>query len=292
MPQSVAVDGAGNIYVADFRWQRSASHRREFLGLPLLLDTGNNRIRVLTPNPVPSILPGGIVPNDSSVSLIQAGSWISIYGSFLANGTYLWNGDFPMSLGGTSVSIDGKPAYLWFVSPTQINAQAPDDTAAGMVKVVVTTPFGTASSTVTLATYGPSFSLLNDGKHVAAEIISPNGTGAYDFGYYDLVGPANTFSFATRPVKPGEMLSLFGVGFGPTTPPVPAGVTFSGAAPTVSPATITFGGVAARVIFEGLTAAGLYQFNVIVPNTPSGDQALQATVNGVQTALGPVVTIQ
>ena len=69
-------------------------------------------------------------------------------------------------------------------------------------------------------------------------------------------------------------------------------MTFSGAAPTGSPVTITIGGVAARVIFEGLTAAGLYQFNVIVPNAPSGDQALQATVNGVQTARGPVVTIQ
>ncbi len=290
VPQSVAVDGAGNVYVAD---SGSAALVSNGNALALhLLDTGNNRIRVLTPNPVPSILPGGIVPNDGSVSVIQAGSWISIYGSFLANGTYLWNGDFPISLGGTSVTIDGKPAYLWFVSPTQINAQAPDDTATGMVSVVVTTPFGTASSTVTLAPYGPSFSLLDDGKHVAGEIVSQNGTGAYDLGYYDLVGPANTFSFATRPVKPGEMLSLFGVGFGPTTPHVPAGVTFSGAAPTGGPVTIMIGGVTARVIFEGLTAAGLFQFNVIVPNAPSGDQALQATVNGVQTASGPVVTIQ
>jgi uncharacterized protein (TIGR03437 family) len=290
VPQSVAVDGAGNVYVAD-----SGSGALLSNGNALYLhlaDTGNNRIRILTPNPAPAISPGGIVPNDGSVPVIQATSWISIYGSYLANGTYLWNGDFPMSLGGTSVTIDGKQAYLWFVSPTQINAQAPDDATTGPVTVAVTTPFGTASGTVTLAPYGPAFSLLVDGKHVAAEIISPNGTGAYDLGYYDLVGPANTFSFATRPVKPGEMLSLFGVGFGPTTPPVPAGLTFSGAAPTGSPVTITIGGVAARVSFEGLTAAGLYQFNVIVPNAPSGDQALQATVNGMQTLPGPVVTIQ
>ena len=99
--------------------------------------------------------------------MIQAGSWISIYGSYLANGTYLWNGDFPMSLGSTSVTIDGKQAYLSFVSPTQINAQATDDTATGPVTVVVTTPFGTARGTVTLAPYGPAFSLLGDGKHVA-----------------------------------------------------------------------------------------------------------------------------
>ena len=94
------------------------------------------------------------------------------------------------------------------------------------------------------------------------------------------------------PSQAGRDAVAFGVGFGPTTPPVPAGVTFSGTAPTSSPLTITIGGIAARVIFEGLTAAGLYQFNVIVPNAPSGDQALQATVNGAQTAPGSVVTIQ
>lgn len=289
IPQSVAVDALGNVYVAD---SGNDSLSGNGGGAFHFVDTGNNRIRVLTPNPEPVISSGGIVPNDGSVPVIQPASWISIFGSYLANGTYLWNGDFPMSLGGTSVTINGKQAYLWFVSPTQINAQAPDDATTGPVTVVVTTPFGTASSPATLAPYGPAFSLLGDGKHVAAEIISPNGTGAYDFGYYDLVGPANTFSFATRPVKPGETLSLFGVGFGPTMPPVPAGAAFSGAAPTSSQVTITIGGVAANVTFEGLTAAGLYQFNVIVPNTPGGDQSLQATVNGVQSVPGPVVTIQ
>jgi uncharacterized protein (TIGR03437 family) len=52
---------------------------------------------------------------------------VSIYGTNLASGTTIWNGDFPVSLGGTSVEIDGKPAYLEFVSPGQINLQAPDD---------------------------------------------------------------------------------------------------------------------------------------------------------------------
>jgi uncharacterized protein (TIGR03437 family) len=74
---------------------------------------------------------------------------------------------------------------------------------------------------------------------------------------------------------------------------VPAGQTFSGAAPTNSPVTITIGGVPANISFAGITEAGLYQFNLTVPvNTGSGDQAVQATVNGVQTPPGPVVTVQ
>jgi uncharacterized protein (TIGR03437 family) len=268
----VAVDSSGNVYVAD---------------------TQNNRIRILTPGTLPVISKGGVVPVYSSVPTIQPGAWVSIYGSDLANSTALWKNDFPMSLGGTSVTVDGKPAFLWYVSPTQINLQVPDDTATGPVNVAVTTASGTATSTVTLAAYSPSFSVLGDGKHVAAEIATPNGTGAYGGGTYDLVGPSNTFSYNTRPVKAGETLVLYGVGFGPTTPHAPAGQPFTGAAPTNSTVTVTIGGVPAPVAFSGLTMAGLYQINVTVPpGIASGDQALVATVGGVQTPPGPVVSVQ
>ncbi len=269
-PQGVAVNSAGNIYIGD---------------------SNNNRIRLLSPGTMPSITPGGIVPNDSSVSVIQPGSWVSIFGSNLASGTFIWTGNFPQTLGGTSVMIDNKPAYLWVASPTQLNLQVPDDSTTGLVSVAVTTGSGTATSTVTLSPYGPSFSLLGDGKHVAGEIATPDGSGAY--GSYDLVGPANTFSYNTRPVKAGETLTLFGVGFGPTTTHVPAGQAFVGAYSTSTPVTITIGGVNAVVSFAGISEAGLYQINLTVPaNTGSGDQPLQASVNGVQTPLGPVVTVQ
>ncbi len=258
-----------------------------------LTDTYNNRVRLLTPGTPPAISAGGVVPVFSAVPVIQPGSWVSIYGSDLAGGRAIWKGDFPMSLGGTSVTIDGKPAFLWFVSPWQINLQVPDDTATGTVNVAVTTASGTAEATVSLAPYGPSLSLLGDGRHVAAEIATPNGTGAYGGGTYDLDGPSNTFSYATRPVKAGETLVLFGVGFGPTNLRVPAGQPFSGAAPTASPVTVTIGGVPAGVAFAGLTEAGLYQINLTVPQgAGSGDQPITASVNGVQNPPGPVVSVQ
>jgi uncharacterized protein (TIGR03437 family) len=149
------------------------------------------------------------------------------------------------------------------------------------------------ASSVTLSPYGPSFSLLGDGKHVAGEIATTDGSGVYGGGTYDLLGPTDTFSFNTRPVHPGETLILYGVGFGPTTPHVPAGQIFSGAAPTATPVTITIGGAHANVVFAGITGAGLYQFNLIVPPiTGSGDQALEASANGVQTPPGPLVVVQ
>jgi uncharacterized protein (TIGR03437 family) len=52
------------------------------------------------------------------------------------------------------------------------------------------------------------------------------------------------------------------------------------------------GGIQAEVSFGGLTEAGTYQFNLIVPDTGSGDRALQATIHGVQTSQGALVTVQ
>jgi uncharacterized protein (TIGR03437 family) len=93
-------------------------------------------------------------------------------------------------------------------------------------------------------------------------------------------------------VKPGEILELFGVGFGPTNPAVPAGKAFTGAAPTTNTVSVTIGGVAAKVLFSGITEAGVYQLNVTVPQVGSGDQPLLATVAGVSTPSNVLITVQ
>jgi hypothetical protein len=72
----------------------------------------------------PVISNGGVVPLDSRVGTIQAGEIASIWGTNLATTTATWNGDFPTSLGGTSVTINGKPAYLLYVSPADQPASA------------------------------------------------------------------------------------------------------------------------------------------------------------------------
>jgi len=249
----------------------------------------------LLPTPVPSpqppyIAPNGIVPLYSSVPIVQPGSWISIFGANLAGGTATWNGDFPTTLAGTSVSIDNRSAYLWYVSPNQINLQVPDDNTTGPVNVKVTTANGSAVSSVTLSKFGPSLSLF-DNQYVAAEILTPDGSGAYGGGTYDLAGPAGHFNFKTRPVRSGETLLLYGVGFGPTNPVVSAGEQYTGAAPTSNPVTVTIGGKPAAVLFSGIVAAGLYQINVTVPPVPSGDQPLQASVGGVNAPLA-VISVQ
>jgi uncharacterized protein (TIGR03437 family) len=229
--------------------------------------------------PAATILPSGIVPVFSSVPMVQVGSWISVYGTNMANATALWNGTFPTTLGGVTLTIDNLPAPLWFVSSGQINAQVPNVNVVGCVNVVLTTPNGTVNSQITIQPAQPSFSLLNS-TYVVGEIPDPNGSGAYGSGLnsYDLVGPSGAFSFSTRPVKVGETVVLFGVGFGPTQPNVPAAQAYSGAAPAVYMPSVTIGGKNAQVAFAGEIGAGLYQLNVVIPQVASGDQQIIATV--------------
>ncbi len=253
---------------------------------------------VLTPaatNPnAPAITANGVVPVYSTATTIQPTSWISIYGTNLATSTEIWTGNFPTTLGGASVTINGKSGFLYYASPTQINLQAPSDAATGSVPVVVMNANGTVTSTVTLGQFGPSFSLL-DGKHVAGIILRSDGSGAFGGGTYDIVGPTGTsLGYKTVAAKAGDSLVLFGVGFGPTAPPVAAGnQPPPGGAATTNTVSLLMNNKAVVPAFAGLTSAGLYQFNLTVPaGLGTGDVPLQATVGGVTTPPGVVLSLQ
>jgi uncharacterized protein (TIGR03437 family) len=185
------------------------------------------------------------------------------------------------------VKVNDKPAYLWFVSPNQINFQAPDDTMRGLVNVAVTTAAGTGTSTATLAQAAPSFLLL-DAKHVAAFIYRASGP-------YDILGPTgNSLGYQTVAAKAGDIVELFGVGFGPTNPAVPAGQSPPAAAPTTNSVQIQVHGVNITPSFAGLASlAGLYQINITIPpGLGTGDQPLVATVAGAQTQSTVVISLQ
>ncbi|HXJ40823.1 MAG TPA: IPT/TIG domain-containing protein [Bryobacteraceae bacterium] len=251
------------------------------LSLTALNLTVNGSINATGPARPASIAPSGIVPLFSSVPIVQPGSWISIYGNNLANTSSVWSStNFITDLSGVSVSIGGKPAYIWLVSPRQLNVQVPDIGSVGCVNVIVTTSNGTAQSQITLSTAQPSFSLL-DARYAAGTISVPNGTGAYGSGVnsYDIIGPVNSFTYKTRPAKAGEIISLYGVGFGPTAQPVTAGQYDAYPINTFERPAITIGGVTADWVFSGLIAPGLYQMNIKVPSGLSpGNQPLVATV--------------
>lgn len=72
---------------------------------------------------------------------------------------------------------------------------------------------------------------------------------------------------SSRPAKPGDTITLYGVGFGSVTPANSAGQIVSEQNQLVQPLQILFGQTPAQISYDGLAPSfvGLYQFNVQVP---------------------------
>jgi len=168
-------------------------------------------------------------------------------------------------LEGVRVTVNGKPAFVSYVSPIQVNAFTPDDEAVGTVKVQVTTSQGLCSADMQKTRVSPA--LLTTPAFRVRGI--PYVVALYpDFATY--VGPENMISgLRSRPAKPGETIILFAVGCGPTNPATPAGQVPTQARALALPFEIRFGTTVAKA--DGYMAAqaiGLYQFNVVVPDLP------------------------
>ncbi|MFN7935471.1 MAG: choice-of-anchor V domain-containing protein [Bryobacteraceae bacterium] len=207
----------------------------------------------------PVVLAAGFQP------VISSGAWIAIFGENLAPTTRLWNaetevvdGVLPRSLDGVSVTVNGKAAVVEYISPTQVNAQAPDDDATGPVEVKLTTKEGSATATVQRARYAP---------------------GLFDTG--------------TMAARVGDVISLFGTGFGETSPAVAAGVVVTApvALDDLSQLHVRIGGVEAEVLWAGLISAGLYQINVEVPAVAAGNQPVIAERSGYTSQSGVMLAI-
>jgi uncharacterized protein (TIGR03437 family) len=221
---------------------------------------------------------------------LVANSWVTIQGTNLAPQTDDWsrsivNGALPTSLDGVSVSMGGKPAYVYYISPGQLNVLAPD-LPAGPTTVTVTTGGETSAGFATMTSvYDPAF-FLWPGKQVVAT--------RQDYSY---AVKAGTFAgAATVAAKPGEVLILWATGFGPTMPAAPSGVSVpaGGGYSTASAPTVTVGNTQAIVYGAALApgSAGLYQIAIQVPNTlADGDWPIQASIGGVKSPAAIVLSV-
>ena len=225
---------------------------------------------------------------------IAAGSWVTIFGEDLAPTTRIWRDDeivggvLPTSLDGVQALINGKPAAIFFISPGQLNVQAPDDTTLGPVSVEVVQESGASVTTLAnLQEASPAFFLFNpEGRRFLAA-VHPDGVFV---GKPDLFGG----TLLARPAEPGNIILLFGTGFGLTAPPVPSGRVLSGGAVRLANTVrVRFNGVDADVRFAGLSGAGLNQVNVVVPEgLPSGDVEVVAEILDLVTQSGAFVTLE
>lgn len=235
--------------------------------------------------------PGGpsvsaVVNAASGNAAIVPNGWTAIRGTNLApaGDSRTWmaadfvNGLLPTSLDGVSVTVNGIRAYVYYISPTQVNILTPPGGLAGAVAVQVTVG-GNASTPflVTAQTGDPAFFLWSN--YVVATHAD-----------YTLVGPPALYPGLTTPARAGETIVLWANGFGGSTTVVAGAPGQSG---TLSPVPVVqIGGRQAAVSFAGLVSPGLYQLNVTVPaGTPGGDQTISASYNGASTQTGVLLTV-
>lgn len=219
---------------------------------------------------------------------IVSGSWATILGTDLANTTRSWsasdfvNGNLPPSLSYTGAVVNGKAAFVSYVSPTQVNVLIPDDPSVGTVTVLVTTEFITSNiAFANKLAVSPALFTFTTRYPVAAH----NSDGSY-------CGPANLLpNVTTTPAHPGEVIQLFGTGFGPTNPPIPTGMLFTTPAQIAQPVTATVGGVPANVAGY-LIYPGVYQLNLTVPTLADGDAPVSISMAGMSSQSSLMLAIK
>lgn len=200
--------------------------------------------------PVPAVPSAGIVNAASSKPAIAPGSLISIYGTNLApSDAAAPSLPLPETLNGTSVSINGIPAPLVFVSSGQINAQVPFEVQPGVASLIVTA--GALKSAPT------SF------------YVKPTAPGLW---------PVDS-----TPVQPGDYLTIYvtGQGLCDRSDPFPAPLAPVTVQVAGQEAQIAFAGMPPAL-------PGILQVNLIVPPASSGAQDLTITIGGVPSNAVPL----
>ena len=212
----------------------------------------------------------------------------TIFGTNLSSVTDSWNnsivgGQLPTSLDGVTVTFGGYPAYLSYISPTQINLLTPNSGLGAPLPTVSNN--GSTSNTFPIQgqtlPYSPAFFLWPNNQVIATHV---------DYSY--AVAPGTFSGLTTVAAKPGEVIVLWGTGFGDTTPASQVGaVTPSDKvyATSILP-TVTINGVSATVYAAALApgAAGEYQVAIQVPSSlPNGTYPIIASMGIVDAASSP-----
>lgn len=200
------------------------------------------------------------------------------------------NGAFPTQLSCVAVEMSGVRVPITYVQQDQINIQAPALSPSASVSLTVILNPGKPNelrsdvATQTAQAFAPAFFTF-----------TPGGVGSIAAQFANTNVPVS----GARPAKPGDIVTLYGTGFGDTNPSVATGQLATAVSPLRNSITVSLGGVpltAPDVLYAGLSPgsiSGLYQFNVRIPaSAPTGDVPVVITIGGAQTQPGATIPIQ
>ncbi|HVN04402.1 MAG TPA: hypothetical protein VMT86_08295 [Bryobacteraceae bacterium] len=234
--------------------------------------------------PVPGIV---AVENAASFSsyTVAPGELITIFGYSIGPATPIGavldgQGKISTSLAGHTVTFDGVAAPLLYASAGQINAVVPFSVAGKSSTLMRVYDASGSSYAVTLpvSTTAP-----------ATFTIGASGQGA-------ILNQDLSVNSASNPAARGSWISIYATGAGVLTPPVEDGTLVAdGQLPqAVAPVTVTIGGLAATVNYQGGApglVAGVMQINAQVPSGVAPGSAVPVTISAGGTAGLNTVTV-
>jgi len=204
----------------------------------------------------PSVKSGGIISASSfgAFTAVAPSSWIEIYGSNLAATTENWTNAF------TGVNA---PISLGGTSVT-IGGQSAfiDYVSPGQVNAQVPSNVTAGTQPVVVMTSSGSSTSTNITVNATEPgLLAPSAflierkqyVGALSLTGTYVLPPGSVSGLSSQAAQPGDTIILYGVGFGPVTPATPAGQIVSGTNALVSPIRISIGGVQAQVTYAGLS---------------------------------------
>ncbi len=224
----------------------------------------------------PIITPGSVVNGASYLGAISPGSLAAVYGTNLADAVHTVSGpDFPTNVAGVTVTVNGLPAPLIYVSPTQINFQVPWEVSPGLAVPVEVSWNGAASNVeqVTIASTASPSMFLSEYVNGVAWV-----TGAVADGCPTPVSECS--------VKAGANYQLWANGLGPVSSALEDGVPAPLAPLEVTGSCqLTIGGQTAQVLYCGAAPGEIIdQVNFVYPpgvgSSSSGYVGAMLTVGG------------
>lgn len=277
---STIVDSAGTSWTLTFLVTSTD-------GSSFAVDIANTQMQFAASGHSTFTAAGAAVVNaaSSAASGTPPGSIFALYGVNLAPSvTSATEVPLPDGLAGTSVTVNGESAPLFFVSGSQVNAQMPWDIKPGLASVVVTTSTATSN---TAAVTVPSAA-------VPGIFVQYPGSQAV------VANSDNSLNTSITPAHVGDEVVAYFTGGGPVTPSGP--LVTGDYSPATGPSPIagstnpmvTVGGVQATVDYVGLTAdlVGVYQVNFVIPAVSPGNRDLVLTIGGQASATTTISVAQ
>ncbi|MBZ5603382.1 MAG: putative Ig domain-containing protein [Acidobacteriia bacterium] len=256
-PEMTVTVRASSASLAAAVQQYSGSVNQNNSSPPSLVNNG--ALHIFFNVPTATALGAGLAP----------GNVAQVYGTGLASAAGQTVVPLPQQFNGTFMLIGSTQAPLFYVSDSLLNVMVPFELTPNRQYSLIVSANGalTMPETIDVTSLQPGVAQFPDGTVIAQ------------------ISGTTRLITSTNPAKPGDNLTIYLAGMGPTTPPVASGdPTPLQLVPVNNQPTVTLDGQPVTYAYAGLTPTGigLYQINLTVPaNAKPGNLDLVVSQNGV-----------